>query len=138
MIDVKHRLNDPAILSPVGGHFCWRILKRFEAGDKDVGEHEETGPTSVVFVVAAEDASGDDLAEVGACDVHGLVMCLVGLFTHELCAVDEEAVDDRDVVWVVEVIYQRTDNSEVDARRHEHCAVIRIICPSSVHISDAT
>jgi len=72
----------------------WGGVEGVEARDEDVGEEEEARAVGVVLVEAAEDAGGDQLAEVGAGDVDALVDGgRVGLGAEELDSVGEEAVD---------------------------------------------
>ena len=55
-------------------------------------QQQEALAALVVFVKAAKDAGGDELAERGARPVHILAVGEVSLLLQEVCAVDQQAV----------------------------------------------
>ena len=67
-------------------------LERIEAGHEYVRKQEKASTAGIVFMEAAEDAAGEELAEGSTCVADALVDS-VGLLALELKTVGKEAVD---------------------------------------------
>ena len=69
------------------------VLKWVEPGHEDVSQQQQAVCALVVLAEAAQDASGDELAERGACPIDVVSCARVGFLQEELSSVDEQTVD---------------------------------------------
>jgi hypothetical protein len=65
----------------------WRVLERPEAGNEDVGKHEESFWAIIVFTEAAKDPRCHELTERSSCKVDVLPIVEVVLLVKKLGAV---------------------------------------------------
>jgi hypothetical protein len=89
----------------------------------------------MIFVIASEDAAGEELAKVCPRHVHSLVMGLIGLLPEELYTVDQQTVHDRHIIRIVEVVDERSDDGNVDTWALQLLEGIGIICDQLVSSS---
>jgi hypothetical protein len=52
------------------------ILERLESRHQDIGQHQKSLTTTVVLIEAAQDSTGQNLAQIGASDIDSLMMSL--------------------------------------------------------------
>jgi hypothetical protein len=109
------------------GDLYWRILEGLETGDEHIGDEEQACPTLVVFVETSQHTASDEFADSGACVVHRLMVGLVALLTQELHAVDEQAVNNGDIIGIVQVVDKRSDDADVHSRAFELFEWVRIV-----------
>ena len=70
---------------------------------------------AIIFIVPPENLVGYQLTNDGAGNVERLVMGLNGMLAGELNFVDEQTVDDGNVIEVVVLVDQWSDDGDVDS-----------------------
>jgi hypothetical protein len=95
--------------------FLRGALKRLESGNQHMRQDEEVHWPLIVLVEAPQYAGGDELAQHSPSVIHILAVRQVRLFRQKLRAVDEQAINDGDVVLLVQLVDERADDTDVKA-----------------------
>jgi hypothetical protein len=73
----------------------------------------------MVFVETPQHTTSDEFANSGACVVDRLMVGLIALLSQELHAVDKQAVNNGDIIGIVQVVDKRSDDADVHTRALE-------------------